>query len=105
METLEEGLALIDRHIRRAVEAAEKDTGASPVMLAVLREFQRKSEKARAVLPATREAVVELEQAGDSARVAAQADRGAAEATRKLVGVAHDSICMLKAMGPSALQG
>jgi hypothetical protein len=100
METQEQALALIDRHIARAIEAAEKDGGASPVMVAVLREFQKKSAKARATMPATRESVVELEQAGDSAKVAAMADTGCAEATRKLVGVAHDAICMFKAGAP-----
>ena len=43
-----------------------------------------------------REAVVELEQAGDSAKAAAEADSGAGEATRQAVLDAHLSICMLK---------
>ena len=44
-----------------------------------------------------RDAVFELEQAGDSAKVAAEADGGAAEATTSSVLDAHLAICMLKA--------
>jgi len=43
-----------------------------------------------------RDAVVELKQAGDSAKAAAEADRDASEATRQAVLDAHLSICMLK---------
>jgi hypothetical protein len=100
MEPIAESLDLIDRHIARAVEAARTDAGSSPVMRAVLAEFERKAAKARAALqdgkPA-REQIIELEQAGDSARVAAQADEGAAPATRELVDTAHLAICLLKA--------
>jgi hypothetical protein len=102
MQTLPERLELIERHIVRAVEALEKDAGASPVLKAVVAEFQKKSAKSRAALEAgkqPREAVVELEQAADSARVAATADPGVSEGARKLVGLAHDAICLLKAEG------
>src|SRR5437868_5708400 len=95
METLAEKLALIERHISRAVEAVTADEGASPVLRAVLGEFAAKSRKARDNV--SREAVIEVEQAGDSARVAAGADSGASAETRKLVNVAHDAICVLKA--------
>ena len=43
-----------------------------------------------------REAVVELEQAGDSAKAAAEADPSAGDATKKAVLDAHLSICILK---------
>ena len=43
------------------------------------------------------EAVIELEQAGDSAKAAAEADSGAADATTASVQAAHLAICMLKA--------
>jgi hypothetical protein len=42
-------------------------------------------------------AVIELEQAGDSAKAAAEADPSAAERTKELVLDAHLAICMLKA--------
>ena len=61
----------------------------------VVGEFAAKSRKARDNV--SREAVIEVEQAGDSARVAAGADSGASAETRKLVNVAHDAICVLKA--------
>ena len=40
--------------------------------------------------------IVELEQAGDSAKVAAEADTGASADSRKLVDLAHHAICVLK---------
>lgn len=105
MESLLERLTLVDRHVARAVEAVEGDRGASPVLLAVLLEFRKKAEKARATLTnaptaiAAREAVVEVEQAADSANVAAAADPGVAEATRKAVEVAHKAMCLVKYEG------
>jgi hypothetical protein len=83
-----------------ALEQTTADGGASPVLTAVVREFASKCEKALALTRSgngTREAVVELEQAGDSAKAAAEADGGAAEDTRSLVIDAHLAICMLKA--------
>jgi hypothetical protein len=73
-----------------------------------VREFQRKAAKARNTLTtststlASREAVVEVEQAGDSANVAAAADSGAAEPSRKAVELAHQAMCLLKYEGTSA---
>jgi hypothetical protein len=103
METLAEALELMDRHVARAVEAAQKDRGASPILVAVLLEFQRKLVKthgsAGADAAVRREAVVELEQAADSAVVAAAADAGAAADTKKLIDIAHGAICMFKAAG------
>jgi len=101
METLAESLTLVGRDIGRALAALEGDGGASPVLRAVLVELEKKSRKAEAALPTAdergaRELVVELEQAGDSAKAAVLADTGAAENTRKLVVLAHDSICILK---------
>ena len=83
-----------------ALRAAEADTGASVVLVAVVREFDSKADKANRVTDGTgsaRDAVIELEQAGDSAKAAAEADSGAAEATKAAVLDAHLAICMLKA--------
>jgi hypothetical protein len=105
MEPLLDRLALVERHIARAVEAAGADSGASPVLGAVIREFQSKARKARGVLTtasngsASREAVVEVEQAGDSANVAAIADPGASKTTREAVALAHNAICLIKHEG------
>jgi hypothetical protein len=97
-EPLSERIELVRRHIDRACAAVADDAGASPVLLAVVRELSRKADKAVTLLgdDRAREAVVELEQAADSARVAAQADRGASESTREAVEVAHHAMCVLK---------
>ena len=58
-------------------------------------EFARKADKAAASTD-ERVAVVELEQAGDSAKAAAEADTGLSPATRDAVLDAHLAICMVK---------
>ena len=66
----------------RALEMVEADPTASPVLVAVVQELSRKAKKAHAPvtdgnLTAMREAIIEVEQAADSAKVAAEADGGA----------------------------
>jgi len=61
----------------------------------VVNEFAKKADKA-AAFGDERLAVVELEQAGDSAKVAAEADSGASPATREAVLEAHLAICVTK---------
>jgi hypothetical protein len=82
-----------------ALEALDGDAGASPVLVAVVREFAAKCEKSLNAARGGdgREAIVELEQAGDSAKAAAEADTGAASDTKSRVLDAHLAICMLKA--------
>jgi hypothetical protein len=82
-----------------ALQTVEEDASASPVLLAVVREFSNKANKAVGLGEDDRawEAVVELEQAGDSAKAAAEADVDAATATTESVLDAHLAICMLKA--------
>ena len=82
-----------------ALRAAEDDSNASPVLVAVVREFAGKAAKAVTLAGEGREweAVVELEQAGDSAKAAVEADRAAADDTRSSVLAAHLAICRLKA--------
>lgn len=84
---------------KAALEATEADADASPVLTAVVREFSDKATKALELVDGGRdwEAVIELEQAGDSAKAAAGADPGASEATKSSVLDAHLAICMLKA--------
>ena len=83
--------------IGEALRAVEGDDGASVVTVAVVREFDSKGAKAdRAADDGARDAVIELEQAADSAKVAAAADPGAAAATREAVEAAHLAICILK---------
>ncbi|HEY4396705.1 MAG TPA: hypothetical protein VGO28_03460 [Acidimicrobiia bacterium] len=78
-----------------ALNVVRADQGASPVTVAVVGEFAAKAEKATRV-ENEREAVIELEQAGDSAKAAAEADTGVSDATRDVVLNAHLAICVAK---------
>ena len=82
-----------------ALDAVDEDAGASPVLRAVVEEFTNKANKALDLGAGDRawEAVVELEEAGDSAKAAAEADVDAAPATTASVQAANLAICMLKA--------
>jgi hypothetical protein len=90
-ERLERARVQIDS----ALKAVRADEGASPVLLAVVQEFADKADKAVG-LADQRTAVIELEQAGDSAKAAAEADSGASPAARDAVLEAHMSICIVK---------
>lgn len=82
-----------------ALRAAEGDGGASVVLVAVVREFDKKADKANRQSggqSAERDAVIELEQAGDSAKAAAEADPGLGEEATQAVLDAHLAICVLK---------
>lgn len=85
--------------VELALKEAEADASASPVLVAVVREFSNKSAKALDLAGGDREweAVIEVEQAGDSAKAAAEADTGADAGTTSAVLDAHLAICMLKA--------
>jgi hypothetical protein len=78
-----------------ALASVRADRGASPVLIAVMSEFAKKAEKAMQA-DDERAAVIELEQAGDSAKVAAEADTGLADGTRQAVLDAHLAICIAK---------
>ena len=86
--------------ITHAARHVEADEGASPVLVAVVREFQAKLAKAEKQatdgVPG-RDSVMELEQAGDSAKAAAEADTGLSSDARESVLAAHLAICKLKA--------
>jgi len=94
----------VEQGLGAALAALDEDLAASPVLRAVVEEFQRKFDKTHsAVLGAddrlAREALIELEQAADSARYAALADPGAAARTRDLIVEAHDWVCTYKVTG------
>jgi hypothetical protein len=86
--------------VTTAAHQVDADGSASPVLVAVVHEFQSKLAKAqkRATdgVPG-RDSVMELEQAGDSAKVAAEADPGVSGDARDAVLAAHLAICKLKA--------
>jgi hypothetical protein len=86
--------------ITDATRQVDTDAGASPVLVAVVHEFQSKLAKAQSNVVGgvpSRDAVLELEQAGDSAKAAAEADPGLSSDARESVLSAHLAICMLKA--------
>ena len=95
MTSTAERLRDVRTKIDDAVAAVRQDRGASPVLTAVVSEFAKKAEKA-AGAEDERGAVIELEQAGDSAKVAAEADTGLSDATRDAVLEAHLAICIAK---------
>jgi hypothetical protein len=81
--------------VDRARAAVRSEQAASPVLMAVVSEFANKADKAVASSD-ERVAVMELEQAGDSAKAAAEADSGVWPATRDAVLEAHLAICVAK---------
>jgi hypothetical protein len=105
MASVEEQVCVqLDNRLTAAEAAVRADVGASAVLAAVLAEFRRKFAKTRSAVEAVqgstqREAVFELEQAADSTKYAALADKGASEQTKLSVVSAHDSICWYKATG------
>jgi hypothetical protein len=96
MTTVAERLRDVRARTDSALDAVRTDEGASPVLIAVVSEFAKKAEKA-ARAEDERGAVIELEQAGDSAKVAAESDIGVSDVTRKAVLEAHLAICIAKA--------
>ena len=78
-----------------ALASVRADRGASPVLIAVMGEFATKAEKATHS-DDERTAVIEFEQAGDSAKAAVEADAGVSDATRQAVLDAHLAICIAK---------
>lgn len=95
MATTAEQLRDVRAKIGGALEAVRADQGASAVLVAVVGEFAAKGTKA-AGADDERGAVIELEQAGDSAKVAAEADTGVSDSTRQAVLDAHLAICIAK---------
>ena len=91
-----ERLQAVRAKVDSARDAVEGDKGASPVPVAVVNEFAAKADKAVAASD-ERVAVIELEQAGDSAKAAAEADSGVSPAAREAVLEAHLAICVAKA--------
>jgi hypothetical protein len=94
MTDLMTGLSDVKTRTEQALAATEADPGASIVTVAVVREFDNKADKGN--VANDRDAAIELEQAGDSAKAAAEADPGLGAAARQAVLDAHLAICILK---------
>lgn len=94
-------LADIEEQIDEAEAQLENDGGASPALKAVFDELHRKTREARDVLRGAdattiRDHVIEVEQAADSAKRAAEADEHASAASRDAVLKIHDALSELK---------
>ena len=96
MTTTTEQLRAARVKIDEARDRVQADSSASPVLVAVVNEFANKAAKAAAA-DDEREAVIELEQAGDSAKAAVEADSAVSETARQAVLDAHLAICIAKA--------
>lgn len=84
------------------MKAAETDPGATQALQAVVQEFHRVSHKALGMAAAvdaqaTLAPIIELEQAGDSAKMAATASPEISDETRRAIVAAHDAISELQA--------
>jgi len=101
MSAVAERMPKIEASVERAMQLIKADPGVSPVLVAVVKELEKKLVKVRPIIQSgdaakIREAVVEVEQAADSAKAAAEADTGAKEETRAAIIAAHDRFCILK---------
>lgn len=104
MAHISERMVEVDKKIEECAKKVEEDKGASDVLKAVINDFDSKSKKSLGALKENderiiRDHVVEIEQAADSAKVAAEADKGISDETRKSVLDAHTAICLIKANG------
>ena len=95
MATTTERLRAAQVKIDEARDRVRADPMASPVLVEVVNEFAKKAEKATAATD-ERTAVIELEQAGDSAKAAAEADPAVSDSARQAVIDAHMAICIAK---------
>lgn len=95
MATMTDRLHAAQLKIDEARDLVQSDSTASPVLVAVVNEFAKKAAKATSASD-ERTAVIELEQAGDSAKAAAEADLAVSDAARQAVLDAHMAICIAK---------
>lgn len=91
----------IDQLIEEAMSRVDADAGASAPLKAVVAEFRDKTRKAVEQISGAdertiRDCVIEVEQAADSAKKAAQAEDGLASTSQQSVLKAHGAICALK---------
>lgn len=99
MSEIDDRLASFKEQVDGVVTDLEGDGSASPVLVAVVRELQKKTAKGLKLIGDDgdrREVVVEVEQAADSAKAAAEADGGLSPQSRAAVVDAHDRICVMK---------
>ena len=98
-------LSDIEEQIDGVVEKVNADPGASASLRAVVSELHNKTREARdetkgASERTIRDHIIEAEEAADSAKHAAEAERQISESTREAVLEAHDALCALKGALP-----
>jgi hypothetical protein len=94
-------LSDIEEQMDSAAEQLENDSRASSALKAVFDELHQKTREARDVLKGAgedeiREHVIEVEQAADSAKRAAEADQEISSTTREAIVEIHDALCEIK---------
>lgn len=102
MPHISERMVEVDKKIEECARRVNDDKNASEVLKAVINEFDNKSKKSLVGFREDneriiRDHIVEIEQAADSAKVAAEAEKGISEETLRSVQEAHTAICMIKA--------
>jgi hypothetical protein len=90
-------LGTIEEQIDIAAQQIENDPGATAALRAVFDELHRKTREARDELRGAdemeiRDRIIEVEQAADSAKLAAEADERASPGTRRAVLGIHDAL-------------
>ena len=92
-------LGEVQNKTAEALRETEADSQASVVTVAVVREFDKKADKANRQPQgdsSARDSVIELEQAGDSAKAAVEADPNLGQQAFDTIQAAHLAICILK---------
>lgn len=102
MATLQERIHELSKNLDEVASRLEPGSSASPALRAVVGELQSKAQRAEeqagssAEQPALRESIIELEQAADSAKAAAQAESGLDEENRSALIRVHSEASALK---------
>ncbi len=95
----------IEEQIDGVVAQLKSDAGASPALQAVVAELHEKAREARDKIKgaderAIRDHIIEVEEAADCAKRAAEAEEQISDKTRRAVLEAHATLCALKSELP-----
>lgn len=96
-----ERLADIDQMVSEAADAVSNERNCCPALDAVVKEFQRKSERVLSIAEDSppeelRDAVIELDEAGGCAKAAAEAEVGLGREALRAVLDAQKAVTVLK---------
>lgn len=100
MATTRERFYSAEGKIGRALAAVEADTGASPMLLGVIKELRKRSKKVLYALHCADDALfeylIEMKQAAESAKYVSEADKDSTGKTRKAVLNAYTSVASVR---------